>query len=353
MPNILARLPESDRETPVEIIVNVDMKSLSTDGSLKQYFVERYRDHVAAQAGDDRAKYLIFSANRHAILKSHDYVGGLADRLKGVYSAFLMAVATGRIFLIDWDTPFALSDNFSPNGYDWRLEPHLKNLGKRSETIHLDMIDKRGIALKETPPDRLEQEIFGNRDSCVLNINWLYDEAYLDFFDLPPSDDEAFRQVFDFLFKPLVPKGLSAEINKLDKMRRSHDALFGVHLRTGGDKDWWDSKLDKRRSYRKLMIAAFDFAAERGSRNPLFYFASDSESAKRSVEKKNWPHDVATIPGPIQHLDRSLDMTRQGSDFTFFEFDLLRRCDGIIGGAGAFYRIAAMAGGKPYITYRD
>ena len=46
-------------------------------------------------------------------------------------------------------------------------------------------------------------------------------------------------------------------------------------------------------------------------------------------------------------------MTRQGNDFTFFEFEMLRHCDGVIGGAGAFYSTAAMAGGKPYTTYRD
>ncbi len=161
------------------MIANVDIKESSTGGFPKPFSVERYRDHVATQAGDDLAKYLIFSANRHGINKKHRNVGGLADRLKGIYSAFLMAVATGRIFLIDWEKPFALSDNFRPNGYDWRLEPHLKTLGNRSETFRLDMIDKRGNALNETPPDRLEQDIFGGRDSGVLNINWLYNDRYL------------------------------------------------------------------------------------------------------------------------------------------------------------------------------
>jgi len=329
------------------------MTALPTGEYPEPRSVARYRDRAAALCRDDQARYLIFSANRHPILKSHDYVGGLADRLKGVYSAFLMAVAAERIFLIDWDTPFALTDNLKPRDYDWRLEPHLNLLGKRSRTTHLDMIDKRGNVLKETPPGRLEQDIFGDCNICVLNVNWLYDDRYLSYFDLPPSHDQAFQVVFDFLFEPVLSKSLGNEIKKIDDLRRSHDGLFGVHLRTGGDKAWWDKKLDTRRSYRPLMKAAFDFAAGRGSVNPLFYFASDSEKAKRSVAKRTWPHNVVTVAGPIQHLDRSTDMTRQGNDFTFFEFDLLRRCDGIIGGAGAFYRTAAMAGGKPYVTYRD
>lgn len=329
------------------------MKALSTEGSPKPFSIERYRDHLAVPAADDAARYLIYSANRHAILKDHDRVGGLADRLKGIYSAFLMAVATDRVFLIDWEAPFALSDNLRPNRYDWRLEPHLKLLARRSGFAHLDMIDKRGAALKETPPDRLEQDIFRGHHSCVLNINWLFDEAYLDRFDLPAGHDQAFRLVFDYLFEPLVPRDLGAELKRIEEMRKAHDGLFGVHLRVGGDSGWRDPKLDKRRSYRALMKAAFDFAAGQGSRDPLFYFASDSEAAKGSVEKRDWPHPVVTIPGPIQHLDRSVDMTREGNNFTFFEFELLRRCDGVIGGAGAFYSIAAMAGGKPYITYRD
>lgn len=329
------------------------MNVLSSDGSKVPFSLQQYRDQVARQIGDDQAKYLIYSASRHAILKDRQFVGGLADRLKGIYSAFLMAVATGRIFLIDWETPFPLSDNFRPNGYDWRLEPHLKKLGQRSGTYHLDMIDKRGITLKETPPDRLEQDILDGHDTCVVNINWLYAERYLDHFDLPSASDQAFRQIFDFLFEPLVAREFSPEIKQLDKRKQSHDGLFGIHLRIGGDAAWLDPKLDKRRSYRPLMKAAFEFAAKRGSTDPLFYFASDSEKAKRSVAKRDWPHPVVTIAGPIQHLDRSSDMTRQGNDFAFFEFEMLRHCDGVIGGAGAFYSTAAMAGGKPYTTYRD
>ena len=262
------------------------MNVLSSGVSPKPFSLQQYRDQVARQAGDDQAKYLIYSVSRHAIIKDRQHVGGLADRLKGIYSAFLMAAATGRVFLIDWETPFALSDNLKPRDYDWRLEPHLKKLGQRSETIHLDMIDKRGNILKETPPDRLEQDIFGGRQTCVLNINWLYAEPYLNFFDLPQSDDSAFRQIFDFLFEPLVPRDLAPEMKQLDKRRLSHDGLFGIHLRIGGDAAWLDPKLDKRRSWRPLMKAAFEFAARRGS------------TEARSLSPR--PESPCSISHPIQ-----------------------------------------------------
>lgn len=317
------------------------------------YSVEDYRGRISARSEDEQAKFLIYSIDRHGIIKDRRRVGGLADRLKGIYSAFLMAVATDRVFLIDWETPFALADNLKPRRYDWRLDPYTKLLNRKPRLLHLDMIDKRGDVLRETAPGDLEQDIFGGCDTCVLNINWLTDAKYLASYDLPHTTEVAFQTIFDFLFDPQTARDFRAETKKLDKIKKAHDGLFGVHLRTGGDAAWEDPKLDKRRSYRSLMKAAFDFAADRGSRDPLFYFASDSESAKRAVAKRSWPHQVTTIPGPIQHLDRSTDMTRQGNDFAFFEFDLLRRCDGVIGGAGAFYSTAAMAGGKPYTTYRD
>jgi hypothetical protein len=329
------------------------LDTVSGGTTAERYSVRGYADRMKSKLNDDAPQYLVYSADRHSIVRNRRHVGGLADRLKGIYSAFLMAVATERIFLIDWEHPFALAGNLEPRAYDWQFEPHARKFSRRSEFLHLDMIDKRGDRLKETPPHLLEQEVFGGREICVININWLYDDRHLAGFDLPRTSDLAFGQVFGLLFQPLLSPDLAGRIKEVEERKKSHDGLFGVHLRTGGDKDWIDNKLDTRRSYRRLMKAAFEFANDRGSRNPLFYFASDSEKAKQSVEQRTWPHHVFTIPGPIQHLDRSQDMTRAGNDFLFFEFDLLSRCDAIIGGAGAFYSVAAMAGGKPHTTYRE
>ena len=45
--------------------------------------------------------------------------GGLGDRIRGIAQAYLVAVVTRRVFLIDWYDPLPLQDVLSPNKFDW------------------------------------------------------------------------------------------------------------------------------------------------------------------------------------------------------------------------------------------
>lgn len=47
---------------------------------------------------------------------------GLADRLKGIISSYVLAVENNRVFKINHTAGFKLEDYLVPNEYDWRIE---------------------------------------------------------------------------------------------------------------------------------------------------------------------------------------------------------------------------------------
>lgn len=71
------------------------------------------------EGGEARAKYITFTCKEDTL----ECVGGLGDTLVGLATAFLVALVTNRVFLIDWDTK--LNHVFEPAGIDWRMTPGL------------------------------------------------------------------------------------------------------------------------------------------------------------------------------------------------------------------------------------
>lgn len=64
-----------------------------------------------------KVKYITFSCKEDG----PECVGALGDTLVGVASAFLVALVTERVLLIDWDSN--LNHAFEPAGVDWRMTP--------------------------------------------------------------------------------------------------------------------------------------------------------------------------------------------------------------------------------------
>ena len=50
-------------------------------------------------------------------------IGGMADRLKGILTAYCECKRHGRQFYINWIEPFRLTDYLLPADHDWRIEP--------------------------------------------------------------------------------------------------------------------------------------------------------------------------------------------------------------------------------------
>lgn len=218
--------------------------------------IEDYAAYTEACLAGHDASYLIWS--EHLAKKRQD--GGLADRLKGIVTAFSLALATGRIFVIDWRTPHPLRRNLQPNEYNWMFEFHEKRLQPSAEPVLIDARHDTAPAAKihSTPIDRIEYELFGAHRVCYFNANWVLSADWLKDVGLSSEGHAQLDVVFRYLFKPLESPPLHAQLEKWKSYRNRYKVIVGVQLRSGGQQpSWVDPELVHWPSYAKLLKFAF------------------------------------------------------------------------------------------------
>ena len=66
--------------------------------------------------------------------------GGLGNRLEGILSAFYVAVATRRVFVIDSHEPFPLDETLEPSSINWNIMS-LLNTRDHGSNETIDLID--------------------------------------------------------------------------------------------------------------------------------------------------------------------------------------------------------------------
>ena len=318
--------------------------------------MDQHADACERMLASGDTRYLVYSSNPGPNSTGDFEAGGLCDRLKGIASCYLLAMATQRILVVDWDRPFDILQNVQPGDVDWRMSRHAPDIGPLSQARHMDFTWPGGKDLVFIPPMKLERRLFKNKRVCIVNQNIFRYRKHTRYFSLPEGLEGAFSIVFERLFRIVVPAHLEGEMARIERARETHDGFFAVHMRTGdlGERD--DDppyEFDRWEAYTQAMERAFEVAAEHGSKNPVFYFASDSKRARTAVAEADWPFSVLTVDGDIGHIDRPGEANQQTNDFAFFEFEVMRRSDRCIGGAGGFSRTASWAQGRDYIRYDE
>ena len=61
--------------------------------------------------------------------------GGLGDRLNGIMSSFVVALLTGRLFVIDWQTPCPLEEHLVPHAVDWATKLWKSSIKKDAAAV--------------------------------------------------------------------------------------------------------------------------------------------------------------------------------------------------------------------------
>lgn len=316
-----------------------------------------YNERVASQNVEPGQKFLVFSIERHnPFFKQSRLVGGLADRLKGIISAFCLAVMTGRRFVIHWEEPVQIVRNLLPSKYDWRYLSSRKFINQNHSILHLELIDKSD-ELSRIDPDEIEATLFHDCPTVIININHFRPEPMIAFIQRRTgnvvSANALFGAVFQFLFRFNPSPLLDVERLHMDGLRQTLGGTVGVHLRTGAGNGWADPQMDDWRNYEKIMERAFSEAAARKLEDPVFLFFSDSPDARKAVAGRQWPHRVEATEEAISHLDRSDGIDERSNDITYFEFEALASSRLVVGGKGGFSQTAALSGGTPFIRYSD
>lgn len=311
-------------------------------------FSNRLRLHAnLAQTKSDRL--LVFSARRHSRFEpDFAQVGGLADRLKGAVTTYCIALATGSAFALDWEVPWPIESILEPRDYNWKPLTRREHLLEELSVRHVDLIDKAAF-FERVEREHLFDLVLGSENLTFLNTN-IYSTVLVQ--RLFPEIDagKVFSLVFDHLFQYRAPLEFQQLVESVQALRAAHDSLVGVHLRTGSGNGWSDPTMGSPRQAEAMLRTAAQLAIERGSTNPAFYFASDSEDAKSIANSlQGLPGPVFIAEYPVQHIDRTQNVDQQAFDFAVTEFMILASCDFLLGGAGNFWHTAALVGGKPFM----
>ena len=195
-----------------------------------------YNNKITAQNTSETQKLLVFSVGRHNIFAESQFVGGLADRLKGLVTAFYLAVMTSRRFVIYWKSPVALENNLAPHKYDWSFENARKFIYGHHDLKHFDMIDRSEVIDKTNARD-LEADLFHDDPVIIMNMNSYRIKFVQRWFEenhaMQASYNQLFTKAFQFLFNFIPKAEFQERKERFETAKAGADKMVGVHLRTG------------------------------------------------------------------------------------------------------------------------
>jgi hypothetical protein len=111
-------------DCPPQLLVDLPTNlSKASCGSQLSYMLAQYsafvgRSHATADAGVGAPKVVVWSCHDDPSRNESLNCAGLGDRLAGMSTAFIYALATRRVFMLDWDLA---SVGFLPATFDWRV----------------------------------------------------------------------------------------------------------------------------------------------------------------------------------------------------------------------------------------
>ncbi len=291
-------------------------------------------------------------------------VGGFADRLKGVATAFYLAVATDRYFMIDWPDPRPLETDLTAADIQWRAR--FDALGLQKGDVQLfNMIDDNYEPHRAAITSGDIESIWGTLRCPVININRIapevcdnprYASHLQSFLQSSLCEQEFFYQAYRTLFT-YAPH--DAEV------KQAYDTLaarllakpyrLGVQFRTGGDGKWPDPRLDAHENYTLLMQAAEAKLRPHGDNAALFVTTDSASVKQRIIDEYSARFDIVYLDVPPVHYERSGAGVNGGasigSSFMIAENTLLGLCDEVICGAGGFGIIGAWRQNRPATHY--
>ena len=267
------------------------------------------------------------------------YVGGFADRLKGLLFVCEIAEELGQTLGIYWNDPIAWTTIIrSHAGIQPISAGEMRGiLAKGAKKI--DLIDS------ENKPDL---STFMTPDDCYIFANQI--------FGLRTKEDR-FRHLRETFHKHFSFSGAVQDgANEIQSSLRIDDAskCVAIHFRAGGyiGSPWPDPYIDSRTNIDIAMRVAISRFPEFES---IVVFSDSAPTTHWVINKKRPSNDTFRIIATSQkekfHFERSKTQSAEDALFTLSEFALLGRFRVIVLGEGEFGLAAAAAGTTESLFY--
>lgn len=347
------------------------LRQVVESSSLEEYAArhKQFRSDLAAGLPTSE-NVLVYSVNR--VLRERPtnkrrYVGGFADRMKGLISCYVFARLLDRMFFIDWDYPDYLASTLEPCSFDWRMEnAQLNDLDRR----YFDFTDQQREEAKQIVSDDIDsvRETFKqDRMLFCFGNNYLYyefmrhTELIRTAFSYSEKENITNVNIFQKSFSDLFRLNRKCPaMRRLDefhdwKSRLDLEFVVGVQFRTGGDGKWKDPSIDSLKNCAAVEEAVRLTVSQFPLGKTGIFVTSDSEAARRDLNARlSGDFPVKTFDVEIAHLDRSpAEEAKSAQAQVIIENTVLSECDKVVTGRGGFGVIAAMRSGKLPVRYYD
>lgn len=217
--------------------------------------------------------------------------GGLADRLRGIVSTYLLCKEMGRQFRILFTHPFPLEMFLQPNEYDWHISEHdMTFTSTQAAAVCLEVGSESRWQTRRQKAFLLQGIESAGRKQVHVYTNALF--AYF----------EGFGQAFQELFKPSerLQMAIDRELQTLGEGYVSVSARFlGV---LGDFKDTMEENELPAEKQELLLQACMTELEQIHQKHPHVRMLANSDSITFLQRAQQLPY-VYSIPGHILHLD--------------------------------------------------
>lgn len=261
---------------------------------------------------------------------------GLADRLKGMLSAYAYAKATGVDFVIRHKIPFDLSMFLVPNKYDWKC---------KDEQVSMNVYDSRPFVLyNNTNPEKLQKLDGSKQYHFYSNVN------FIPYINKLFGTEFSFHELYNELFKP--SDMLMNEVRKFQPDNADYISISFRFTQLMGDfKDVVGQELDDDK--KKVLIAKCHNLIERiYNEHDQKYMVLVTADSQRFIDTLGGIPYVFTLPGKIGHIGHESGMETHLK--TFLDFYMISQAKKVYMGYSGrmwksqFAQSAAETTGVPY-----
>lgn len=273
-----------------------------------------------------------------------DKTCGLADRLKGILSAYHLAKKSGRNFYIYWTKPFPLTKYLEPTSFDWRINSDEISYTKDS-SLPIIIVARNPYYFQNTIESKILKHYFRTNKELHVRTNHFLCENNV-------------AELFNDLFKPT--EILQKELDKYTAGRLYYSFSFRFIQLLGDFEDEKGEILgddDKKKLINKC-LKALGSLVEQLPAGYRAFVASDSETFLKQARELD--SRIFCVEGEIQHPISYFRGNNKNSDVhlkTFLDFFLIMRAEKVYRlqtgkmYASGFPQLAALAGNKQFIKY--
>ena len=278
---------------------------------------------------------------------------GLADRFKGIHSAYAYCRERGLPFKIHYVSPYCLQDYLVPNKYDWTIDPQDISYNSRIAAhtylgvifpIH-DVVIPEGTTY-DTPADEYDR---------LAKRFWNLKRAQIHLYSNCAARMELFGECFHELFKssPLLEQALRPHREALANGYISMTFRFMELL--GDFKDWGHMSALPPKERQALIdhcLAAIDRIRRQHPDISRVHVTSDSITFRQAVART---YDYAyVVEGEVGHIDFHDKKTDAAIVTTLTDFFLISQARKAYSVktpqmyGGDFARVASLINGIPF-----